>query len=399
MNSKISDTNKKKLSPAKKLMIASALLIIAALVQHLVLDLVGFQARQDMLMVDTEIGVSYGFDAHASFYSSGARHFFFAARDGVQNISSTGDLRWQHGFTLSQPLMVGRGDKIAIGERDGHRIYVFGPDGYLYSINLPNPAMYFTVNPTGYLSVIMRTDTGYIVQVFNPANPHDPSYGYRAPRNDANLFPMSVDVSECGTYIATAYFDVDTWIFAKITFGYLRRVDSRGMPDGLFRLYNYADEFIYRVRFTGCGRVIALTDRRILGFESGRGSSGYIWDIILNNRPDPIYIGQNRLAFVTGEPFINHPDAESPGILKIYDFNGQETGRYDLGRRATYLTVGHNTILAGMDRTFFAISPTGNRLWTHLAIQDIHDAVFLENTDTILLAGGTRASIWRRIRV
>ena len=401
MNDKPGKNNVKPTSsPAKKLLIASVLLITVAIAQYLIFDFIGLEARQDLRMVDTEIGVSYGFDAHATFYSPGGRNFFFAARDGIQNISSTGDLRWHHGFSMSQPIMVGRGSMVAVGERNNSRsIYVFGPAGYLYNVDLPYPALYFTVNGTGYLSVIMVTDIGYVVQVFNPADPHNPDYGFWAPIVDANVFPWSVDVSECGTYIAMALVDVETLIFSRLTFSYIRRADSRGTQDGLFSSYRFDDEFIVRVRFTSCGRVIVVTDQQIVGFMAGEGHQNPLWRIPLHNRLDKFIISDNHFAFVTGDPVLNQPESDTFGVLRIYDFNGRQTGSYDLGRRVTHLSFAHNTVLAGTDRTFYAINVNGIRLWTHLAIHDVREVIFLDNTDTILLAGSTNASVWRRLRV
>ena len=398
MNEEKSQTAAKS-SPAKKLLIASSLLIAAALIQHLIFDLTGVEARQDLRMTDTEIGITYGFDVHASFYSPGARHFFYATRNGVQNISSTGELRWQHGFNMVQPTMVGRGDKVAIGEPGGHRIYVFGSAGYLYSVDLPYSVLYYTINAAGFLSVIMQTDIGYVVQIFNPVNPHEGRYGFWAPINDANVFPFSVDVSGCGTFVAKARLDVDTLVVSHLSMSFFSRMDSRGLPEGLFASYSFPDEFIVRVRFTGGGNLLVVTDRQIMGFSGNDNTQGPLWSIPLYNQPDMLYIGQNNFAYVTGDPFLNQPEAEEPGILRIYDFNGRLTGTYDLQRRATHLSMAHNTALVGTDRTFYAINSHGQRLWTYSAIKDVRDVIFLDNTDTILLAGGTRASVLRRLRV
>ena len=389
---------KEKLSPAKKMLIASLLLISAALIQHLIFDIIGVEARQDLIMTDTGIGIDYGFNVQASFYSPGGRNFFYAARDGMQNMSSAGELRWQSSFNLSLPVMVGNGEMVAVGEANGHRVYVFNNDGPLYIANLEHPLIYFTVNRSGFLSVIMQTDSGYLIQVFNPGSPDDPRFGLRHPMNDANVFPFSVDVSDCGTYIAKAFLDVNTLLLSRLTFGYFRRAESRGMPEGLIASNSFPDEFIYRVRFTNDGRLLVLTDKRILGFAVGDGTRELLWTVPLHNRPELLHFGESHFAFVTGEPFLNQSEAVSPGILHIYDFNGQLTGSYDLGRRATHLTMGFNTVLVGTGRSFFAINVSGTRLWTYSAIKDVQDILFLDNSDTILLAGGTRASVMRRLR-
>jgi len=387
-----------RLSPAKKMLIASLLLIGAALVQHLVFDLVGVEARQDLIMTDTGIGIDFGFDMQPSFHSPGARHFFFAARDGVQVLNSTGELRGLHSFDMNQPKMVGSGDMVAVGESGGQTVYVLNSNRLMYTASLQHPALYFTVNRTGFLSVIMKTDTGYILQVFNPNNAYDPRYGLRAPLNDVNVFPFSIDVSDCGTYVAKAFLDVDTFLTSRLKFSYFRRAESRGMPEGLIASNSFPDEFIYRVRFTACGRLIVVTDKRIMGFSVGDSSRELLWEVPLHNRPDLLHLGERHFAFVTGDAFLNDSEASSPGVLHIYDFNGNQTGSYDIGRRATHLSMAHGTVLVGAGRTFIAVNSHGTRLWTYSAMMDVREMIFLDNTDTVLLSGGTGASVMRRLR-
>ena len=387
----------RKFTLAQKLLIASLLLITVAVAQHLIFDLAGVEARQDLRLTDTGISISYGFDMHADFYSPGANHFFYSTRDGIQNISSIGEQRWQHGFNKIQPKMVGRGGTVAVGEPNGHRIYVFGQNGHMYTAILEHPVMLYAVNGAGYLSVIARTDTGYDVLLFSPDSQGSPPF--RSSINDANVIPMSADVSNCGTYVAIALLDINTRMFSRVTFSYVRLVDSRGVLDGLFRAYDFDGEFVYRVQFTSCGRrALVFTDQRILGYESGEGPQGPMWSISLYNQLDKLYIGENILAYVTGDAFLNEPNAVSPGILRIYNFDGNLTGSYDLGSRATHLSIGFNTVLAGTGRRFYAIDRQGTLLWEYSAIMDVNNMIFLDNTDTVLLAGGTRAAVMRRLR-
>lgn len=386
---------KKRISPSKIMLIASAILIGAALIQHLAFTFAGVQAGQNLRMTATDVEIFYGFEMHTNFYSPGSGQFFFGTRDGVQNISSTGEIRWQQGFSMTQPIMTGRGESMAIGEPDGRIVYVFGLSGLLYAANLDNPLMYFTVNRNAYLSVILRTNIGYEVQVFSP-NSDGPVY--RNTINDANMFPLSVDVSECGTFIAVAFFNVDALMFSRIQLSYVRRTDSRGLPDGLIAWYDYSNEFVYRTRFTPDGSILVFTDSRILSLTTIAGTQGPLWSIPLNNRPDKLYVGENLFAFVTGDPLLNPVENISPGILFIYDFDGELRSTYDLGRRATHLSIDFNTVLVGTNRTFYAINAYGNRIWTYSAVQDVNNMLFLNNIDTVLMAGGTQATVLRRIR-
>jgi len=385
---------RKKPSAIRKLLIAAFLIVCVIGIQQVIFGIIDVEARQNLRMTDMDIGLNYGFDTQASFYSSGGRHFFFSTRDGVQSISSNGDIRWHHGFSMARPEMVGRGDVVAIAEKGGQSVYVLNSSGLMYMASLPNPLLYFTVNPSGYLAVIVRTEIGYTVIVYSPNRPD--TYIYRAPLNDSNVFPFSVDVSFCGTYIVKALVDVNTLLFSRLTFSYVRRVDSRGMPDGLFAAYDLSEQLIVRSRFTECGKVIVVTDTQILAYEPG--TQGLLWSIPFNNRPDKLYIGERGFVYITGEPFLNSPNAVNPGTLHIYNFDGQALGTYYLERRASHLSMGHNTVLAGAGRTFFAIDFNGRRLWTYTTMQDVRQMLFLENTDTILQAGSIRATVLRRLR-
>jgi hypothetical protein len=394
-NVNVKEEPKKKISPSKIMLIVSAILIGAALIQHLALTLVGGQAGQNLRMVSTDTEIFYGFEMHTSFYSPGSRQFFFGTRDGVQNISSAGEIRWQQGFNMTQPIMIGRGETIAMGEPDGRVVYVFGLNGLLYTANLDNPLLYFTVNQNAYLSVILRTNIGYEVQVFSPGG-NSPIY--RNTINDTNMFPLSVDVSECGTFIAVAFFNVDALMFSRVQLSYVRRTDSRGLPDGLIAWYDYSNEFVYRTRFTPDGTILVFTDNQILALTTDVGAHGPLWSIPLNNQPDKLYVGENLFAFVTGDPLLNPVEHTSPGILFIYDFDGNLSSTYDLGRRATHLSIDFNTVLVGTNRTFYAINAYGTRIWTYAAVQDVNSMLFLDNVDTVLMAGGTQATVLRRIR-
>jgi len=375
------------------MLFVALILVVVALFQNVAVQLMGGESNTILQMTATDVEISYNFDTRATFYSSGNRTFFFATRDGLQNIASTGDLRWQYSFNMNQPIIVGNGDIIAVGEPNGQIIYVFNNDGIMYIANLLNPVLYYTINAVGYLSVIMRTHVGYEIQVFNPANPEDLSFGYRAPINDSNVFPFSVDVSDCGTYIAVALLDVETLTQSRLLFSYVRSVDSRGIPDGLIASYSFPNEFIFRVRFVDCENAIVITDKRILGYFAGQTTQGYNWNIPLHNRLDQVYVGSNIFAYVTGDRLLNDPFAEQPNMLRIYDFDGNLTGTYNLNGRTTHLSISNNTILVGVGRTFYAINSQGTELWNYTAIQDVLDIMLLDSTDTILLAGNTQATI------
>ena len=143
------------------------------------------------------------------------------------------------------------------------------------------------------------------------------------------------------------------------------------------------------------------SDTQIVSLERGQGHSvSQRWAIELNNQIDRLdFYGDSRFAFVTGDAFTGNWDAKPVGTLQIFNMDGEMTGSFSLGRRATFLQMGHNSAIVGSDRVFHAVNHRGTSLWEFVALHDARSVLFLENTDTILVAGATRAEVWRRQRV
>jgi len=146
---------------------------------------------------------------------------------------------------------------------------------------------------------------------------------------------------------------------------------------------------------------LIFSDERIVCFRLGTQTMcDELWQIPLHNKIDALaFYGGSRFAFAAGEPFLNDENALEAGLLQIYSVSGEKTGEYALARRATHLSMGWDAALVGADRNFFAISASGNRLWEYVSLQDTSQFIFLDNTDTVLMAGATSASVLKRVRV
>ena len=381
------------------MLLIAVFLVLAAAGAQLAADHLGLTVGgRDLHMAATGVTIDYRFDMRAAFHSHG-NTLFFATRDGLQSLSvARGDVQWQQAFHFNDPILVRRGETLAIGESLGRRIYVFGPGGLRYAADFDEPVLHFSVNQAGYLATILRLGTGYEVRVHSPAHFAQPLY--RRTIREANLYPVAVDVSEDGRVIALALLDVHLLMVSRVQFSYIREVDGRGFVDGLFAMENYPGELVFDLRFTRCGRALVFTDSHIIGFQlGGQHNLPEIFRIPLHNRLDKLYVGEQGFAFVTGEPDLNAAEALAEGNLHIFDMQGRPTGYYPLTRRVSHLTLGPgNAALVGMDRTFYAVSAQGVRLWTHTTYFDVRQILFLGNTDTVLIAGNHNATVMQRVR-
>jgi hypothetical protein len=390
---------RKSMPAAGMVLIALALALLSWLAHYVIINVLGYGETREIRIVDTQRGVNYDFSAGASFYSFDARFFYFCTKDGMKYISSGGDVRWQEPFNLTKPVMATHSEWVAVGEERGRRIFVFNPDGLAYSQVFDHPVLTFSVNQTGYLAVVLQLDQGYAIHIYNRRNAITPLYENII--HDPTVTPTSVTVSHDGRYAVIALLDYSIRLSSRVLFCFVNAFDARDTPDGMFMAEELANQIVHEVRFMADNRVLVISDTQILCYQPYEGNfPDAQWQIHLQNKIGPLaFYGDSRFAYVTGDRFLNADEAAEPGEVRIYSVNGDHTGSFRLGRRATYLSMGHSHAIVGAGRQFYVLNHRGNRVWDYQTMFETRDFIFLENTDTVLVAGGARASVLKRERM
>jgi hypothetical protein len=216
-----------------------------------------------------------------------------------------------------------------------------------------------------------------------------------------NLIPMMAEVSAEGRYIAIGLLDYNNRLQSKIQFVLTYSGDAWG-TDGVFFEDTFDDQLILLMRKTKDNRLVVLTDTQIVVYTRTGSSVSKTATIPLYNRVDQIaFDSEGRFAVALGfveSAFLNAPEAEAPGTVLIFDASGTRTGTYPTGRRITHLSMGHGTVIVGTDRNFHSLSLQGALNWEFIALHQVRDFIFLENGETVLIAGANRADIWQRQR-
>jgi hypothetical protein len=399
--------NEKKLAlPASaKIFIAVTIVVAVLVMQFFILPWLGFGAEREMTIVGTGRNFTYDFDSGAAFHSNDSRFFHFATREGMSYVqASTGVRQWHEAYIFNNPWVAARGDIVAIGEeRGGRNISVFNAGGSLFSITMDNPILSFWVNETGFLSVIAQYDGGYGIYVFNQNRPLASAPIFHWDSYSDLIQPTHVEVSPDGRYIAIAVVDLNFNVRTSVQFRYINQRDAWGTEQGLFATQDFPGQLLTALRFMNDNRLIVATTSQITCFKLGPGhtASDEIWNIELENTKSHIdFYNGTHFAFVTGERLLMATGEGDPtGTVFIYGINGQPTGTFELGRRATHLRMGHNSVIVGGDRSFHAMDFRGNPKWEHTTLFVTRDVLFLDDTNTILVAGSNQAEIFERRRL
>jgi hypothetical protein len=401
------DGKKKGMSTITKITIALVLLAVGLLVQFVLLPAVGFGGERDMRMENTGVGVSYAFDGGAAFHSYNSRNFFFVSRDGVRLISATdGLLQWNEAFVQNRPITSARGNFIAVGERErAMNLTVLSEEagGRYYTVALDNPAIAFSVNETGFLSAIVEYEWRFMAYVFDARHTttYEPFFGRPIFFADGLRHPTAVEVSHDGRFAAVAIVDTEIQLKTILEFRHTRFADIRDGTDGLFGALYLSGQMIMHMRFVSNDQLVVLTTQGLHSFRMGPAHSEWreIWHIPFSNQVSHISFLPEHVAIAKGDRVVGAEDSHPVGMVHIYSLStGAVHGSYFMGRRVTHLSAGRGAFIVGADRNFQAVTPRGDTLWDFTTMHDTRDVIFVDDTNTILVAGNTRADIHRRRR-
>ena len=383
---------------AAKALIALALLIAAACVQYFYFNGQAPASETTVRMTETGVSVLYDFDSAVGFHSFDSGDFFFCTKDGMKYLTSGGATRWDSVYSLISPVMVAQGQVAAVGEAGGHAVYVFGASGKLYERHFDAPLLSFSVNKSGYLSVILQDGSDYRIEVAGPGLNVNKPWQYHFVQS--NVYPMCADVSFDGRIVATAFADVEFQLVTRIVFQYINEAEGRNYTDSVFSEQQIPGEMPASVRFMDGNRLLVFTDARICCYEqSAQGAVERIWDVELSNRLSSVsFYGGKSFAYASGDPLLNRADADAPGTVRFMTADGAETGTYCVGKSVQTLSMGRDAAIAGTGRDFYAIDARGNLLWSYASPQEARQMIFLDNRDTVLVATDLGGSVMRRVK-
>lgn len=398
------EKEKPRLTASIKVFIAVMIVVAAVLAQFFLLPWLGFGVAGEMGIIGTDRVISYDFDSGAAFHSNDSRFFYFVTREGIRQYASNKNLMWHEPFTFNNPWLSARGDIVAVGEERGGRvIYVFNTNGFMFRVTLENPVLAFWVNETGFLSVITQYDGGYGVYVFNQYRTTPENSLFHWSTFYDLIQPTHVEVSPDGRYIVIAIVDLNFQVHTSVHFRYINQWDAWGTELGLFATQDFRGQLITALRFMDRNKLIVATTSQIACFQLGPGHtvSRELWTIDLENTKTHIdFYNGTHFAFVVGERLLMATGEGYPlGTVRIFGTTGIETGSFELGRRATHLRMGHNSIIVGGKRSFHAIDFRGTPIWEHISLFDTRDVLFLDDINTILIAASNQAEIFERRRI
>jgi hypothetical protein len=312
-------------------------------------------------------------------------------------MNTAGEQQWEEVISLTNPVLYGKCDTIALIEAKGRKAYVFNTLGKLYERRFDAPVLSFSVSQTGHLAVILQSSDGYCVEVHSPGSMEAV---WRYVISSPNIYPLSADVSPDGRVVALSLLDLNPDAYhsmkTNIVFMYTSQADAASTTDadGKFAGETLSDQ-IALVRFMN-NKLLAVSDKNITCYTVSENVK-QDWQIALENELEQFEtFGNDGFVIVAGgSDGSKRPEDSSAGMLEFYNIKGKRTGGYQTSG-VDYISMSINSVIVGKNRNYEAINNRGKLLWSYTASQDIRQLMFLGYENTALASGATNAWIMRK---
>ena len=307
------------------------------------------------------------------------KQFLLCTKDGVKYFSSMGDQAWNDTFNMSAPQLIKEGNYAAVGDMGAKAVRVYSKQGLAYSLQLEGALSQFALNENGYLSVIIKDDKNYRVQVYN-AN----GTLLKGRVEESNgVYPLSSDVSDDNKVFAVSYLDTaDIEPIARVLFFYIGQESAESFTDSLFAAVEKPDEIIPRIGYMKGGSLVAVSDKSVYGIV---GDGTEAWAYGLQNSLSQVAIdGKSYVVLALGESAVN-ADGRPRGTVCILNPNGNETASYETGKEVTFLRTADSGIVVGTGSEYIGLKYNGKAEWSYRATSAVVDILPLNSLSKTLI--------------
>ena len=236
------------------------------------------------------------------------------SKDGINSMDSKGNLIWNETYQMQEPIVEINGNAVAVGDYNGHIIYVLNEKGKVCEIDTNLPIKDLCVSKTGVVVAVLQDSK---VTRLNLYDSKGNKFGESECRMNQNGYPMAVALSDTGEVMEVSYFYVDSGSMKSSVAFYNFTDIGQNSPDRLVCGNEYADTIVPYIGFLSKDTAFAVGNNRI-SFYNGTDKPVSIAENLLNEEIQAVYTGNEYVGLV----YIDSTGA-SLYRIDIYDKKGK----------------------------------------------------------------------------
>lgn len=236
------------------------------------------------------------------------------SKDGISCIDSTGKALWNQTYEMQSPIAHTCNNVVAVGDYNGHNIYVSNISGALGEIDTNLPIRDFCVSSQGVVAAVLDgTDVTWIY-VYDPKGATLVSF--KTTMKDSG-YPLDISLSPNGELLCVSYLYPDEGeLKTSVAFFNFGSVGQNSI-DNYVSGYDYPGTIVPYVQFMNAGTAFAVSDDRIMFYSGDQKPVSQAESLTGGEEVRSVYFNESYVGLV----FANNT-AEGAYRLQVYNTQG-----------------------------------------------------------------------------
>ena len=294
------------------------------------------------------------------------------SKDGVSCLNSSGQQIWNQTYEMQSPIAHTCNNVVAIGDYNGHHIYVSNTSGAMGEVDTNLPIRDFCVSGQGVVAAVLDgTDVTWIYLYDSEGN----TLANFKTTMKSSGYPISISLSPnaellCVSYLYPEEGSIKTSV-AFFNFGSVGQNEIDNYASG----YDYPGVVVPYVQFMNASSAFAMSDDRIMFYTGDQKPVSQAENLLGDEEVRSVYFNETYVGLVfanstsEGEYRLQVYDASGNKILTTFFdipyteifFNGKDIVIYNEDECIIKDMSGHDKYTGGFDVPVRAMIPTNLR--------------------------------------
>ncbi len=236
------------------------------------------------------------------------------SKDGASCLNASGEQLWNQTYQMQNPTIHTCKDVVAIGDYNGHNIYVANTAGALGQIDTNLPIRDFCVASQGVVAAVLDDQSVTWIYLFDSMGTTLASF--KTTMQDSG-YPVDVSISPSGELVCVSYLKADEGQIktsvAFFNFGAVGQNNTDNYASG----YDYPGTVVPYVQFMNDSKIFAAADDRIMFFSGSEVPTSQTEAMTGEEEIRSIFYNETYVGVV----FVNNT-ADGAYRLQVYNNQG-----------------------------------------------------------------------------
>ena len=285
------------------------------------------------------------------------------SKDGISCTDMKGEVVWNLTYEMQSPIVRTADGYVAVGDYNGHIIYLVDKAGVSYEVDTRLPLRNFSVSSTGVIAAVLEDSGNSWINVFSK----DGSQIVEAKATMSKTgYPMAVSLS--GEVMGVSYFYVDGGAMrSSVTFYNFGGV-GENTTDHIVSTYAYTDSVVPVIQFMDNDSAFAVADNKLMFFEGSKKPISSA-DILLNGEIQGVYYSSSQVGLLFYDQTGEHKYR-----LDVYNSSGKKVMNYGFDIDFKDILIRNDQIMIYNEAQCIVVGMNGKEKYTGTFENKVHYA-------------------------